>query len=343
MRIAVDGMGGDYAPEEIVKGAVIAAREYGVQIPLVGPADLMKQELAKHDLSGAEIEVVHASEYLMEGEPPAYALRQKRDASIAVATKLVREGKADAVVSAGPTGGVVAAALYILGTIEEISRPVAGGPFLGFAPDTLMLDLGTNVDCQPYQLLDFAIIGTVYARKMLGIADPTVALLSVGAEEGKGNEVVKESYPLFQKCGLNFIGNVEGYDIPTGKANVIICDGFVGNIVVKFCESLGKTIAGWLEENIRGKLAEEETRAIVEGLMQATNAAEVRGGGPLWAVNGVACVSHGRSRHQEIAKTIEQAKLAVEQDLVGTLKAELATARNKLKEAGFEPPSNSQT
>ena len=343
MRIAVDGMGGDYAPEEIVKGAVIAAREYGVQIPLVGPADLMKQELAKHDLSGAEIEVVHASEYLMEGEPPAYALRQKRDASIAVATKLVREGKADAVVSAGPTGGVVAAALYILGTIEEISRPVAGGPFLGFAPDTLMLDLGTNVDCQPYQLLDFAIIGTVYARKMLGIADPTVALLSVGAEEGKGNEVVKESYPLFQKCGLNFIGNVEGYDIPTGKANVIICDGFVGNIVVKFCESLGKTIAGWLEENIRGKLAEEETKAIVEGLMQATNAAEVRGGGPLWAVNGVACVSHGRSRHQEIAKTIEQAKLAVEQDLVGTLKAELATARNKLKEAGFEPPSNSQT
>ena len=343
MRIAVDGMGGDYAPEEIVKGAVIAAREYGVQIPLVGPADLMKQELAKHDLSGAEIEVVHTSEYLMEGEPHAYALRQKRDASIAVATKLVREGKADAVVSAGPTGGVVAAALYILGTIEEMSRPVAGGPFLGFAPDTLMLDLGTNVDCQPYQLLDFAIIGTVYARKMLGIADPTVALLSVGAEEGKGNEVVKESYPLFQKCGLNFIGNVEGYDIPTGKANVIICDGFVGNIVVKFCESLGKTIAGWLEENIRGKLAEEETKAIVEGLMQATNAAEVRGGGPLWAVNGVACVSHGRSRHQEIAKTIEQAKLAVEQDLVGTLKAELATARNKLKEAGFEPPSNSQT
>ncbi len=340
MRIAVDGMGGDYAPEEIVKGAVIAAREYGVQISLVAPSDLMKQELAKHDLSGAEIELVHASEYLMEGEPPAYALRQKRDASIAVATKLVREGRADAVVSAGPTGGVVAAALYILGTIEEMSRPVAGGPFLGFAPDTLMLDLGTNVDCQPYQLLDFAIIGTVYARKMLGIANPAVALLSVGAEEGKGNEVVKESYPLFQKCGLNFIGNVEGYDIPTGKANVIICDGFVGNIVVKFCESLGKTIAGWLEENIRGKLPEEEIKAIVEGLLRATNAADVRGGGPLWAVNGVACVSHGRSRYQEIAKTIEQAKLAVEQDLVGTLKAELSAARKKLKEAGFEPPLN---
>jgi len=343
MRIAVDGMGGDYAPEEIVKGAVIAAREYGVQIDLVGPEELMQQELDKHDLSGAEIEVIPASEYLVEGEPPAYALRQKRDASVAVATKLVREGKADAVVSAGPTGGVVAAAMYILGTIEGMSRPVAGGPFLGFAPNTLMLDLGTNVDCQPYQLLDFAIVGTVYARKMLGIANPTVALLSVGAEEGKGNEVVKESYPLFQKCGLNFIGNVEGYDIPSGKANVIICDGFVGNIMVKFCESLGKTVVSWLEEKVRGKLTENEMKAITEGLLRATNVADISGGGPLWAVNGVACVSHGRSRHQEIAKTIEQAKLAVEQNLVGTLKTELSAARQKLKEAGLEIISNSET
>jgi len=343
MKIAVDGMGGDYAPEEIVQGAVIGAREYKVQIALVGPSDRMNQELAKHDLSGTEIEVVHAGTYLVEGEPPAYALRQKRDASIAVATKLVREGKAHAVVSAGPTGGVVAAAMYILGTIEGMSRPVAGGPFLGFAPKTLMLDLGTNVDCQPYQFLDFAIVGTVYARKMMGIANPTVALLSVGAEEGKGNEMVKESYPLFQKCGLNFIGNVEGYDIPAGKANVIVCDGFVGNIVVKFCESLGKTFADWLEEKVRGKLAQKEIKAITKDLLRATNAADVSGGGPLWAVNGVACVSHGRSRHEEIAKTIEQAKLAVERDLVGTLKTELAAARQKLKEAGLKEISSSET
>jgi glycerol-3-phosphate acyltransferase PlsX len=336
MKIAVDGMGGDYAPEEVVKGAVLAAREYGVQIALVGPFDIMSRELDKQDLAGADVEVVHANEYLVEGEPPAYALRQKRDASISVATKLVRDGKAEAVVSAGPTGGVVAAALYFLGTLEEMSRPVAGGPFLGFAPNTVMLDLGSNVDCQPYQLLDFAIVGTVYARKMLNIADPTVALLSIGAEEGKGNEQVKESYPLFQKCGLNFIGNVEGYDIPSGKANVIICDGFVGNIVVKFCESLGKTIVPWFEEKVREKLPKNEIREITTELIKATNAADLRGGGPLWAVNGVACVSHGRSRHQEIAKTIGEAKLAVEKDLVGTLKAELAAGRQKLKEAGFQ-------
>jgi glycerol-3-phosphate acyltransferase PlsX len=197
-----------------------------------------------------------------------------------------------------------------------------------------MLDLGSNVDCQPYQLLDFAIVGTVYARKMMNIQNPSVALLSVGAEEGKGNELVKESYPLFQKCGLNFIGNVEGYDIASGRANVIICDGFVGNIVVKFGESLGKTIARWLEDKVRGKLPESDIKEMVKELLLATNVAEARGGGPLWAVNGVACISHGRSQHEEIAKTVGQAKLAVEQDLVGTLKTELAAARNKLKETG---------
>jgi len=336
MKIAVDGMGGDYAPEEIVKGTVSAAREYGVEIALVGPAETMTGELAKHDCSGVEIEVINASQYLVEGEPPAYALREKRDASIMVATKLVREKKADAVVSAGPTGGVVAAALYVLGTVEGISRPVVGGPFLGFAPNTICMDMGSNVDCQPHQLLDFAIVGTVFARKMLNIQNPTVALLSVGAEEGKGNEQVKESYPLFQKAGLNFIGNVEGYDLPAGRANVIICDGFVGNIMVKFCESLGKTVARWLEERLNGKLPEGDVKEITNGLILATNAADAMGGGPLWAVNGVACVSHGRSKAEEIAKTIGQAKLAVERDLIGAMKVELAAARDKLKETGSQ-------
>lgn len=323
-------MGGDHAPGEIVKGAVAGAREYGVEISLVGPEERMKEELARHDLSGTVIDVVNANQYLVEGENPAYALRQKRDASVVVATKLVSSGEADAVVSAGPTGGVMAAAAYLLGTVAGMSRPVAGGPFIGFAPKTIMMDLGSNVDCQPYQLLDFAIVGSVYAEKMLGIPNPTIALLSVGAEEGKGNEVVKETYPLLQKSGLNFIGNVEGYDIPTGKANVVICDGFVGNIVVKFTETLGKTICQWLEERLGGKLAEDELRATLDDLLTATNAADAAGGGPLWAVDGVACVAHGRCMAPEIAKTIGQAKLAVERDLVGSLKTELAAARARL-------------
>ena len=333
MKIAVDGMGGDYAPEEIVKGTVIVAKEYGVEIVLVGPAKRMEEELAKHDCAGVNIEIVHTDEYLVEGEPPAYALREKRNASILVSTKLVKQGKADAVISAGPTGGVVASALYVLGTVGELSRPVAGGAFLGFAPNTVMMDMGSNVDCQPHQLLDFAIVGTVYARKMLNIQDPTVALLSIGAEEGKGNEQVKESYQLFKRCGLNFIGNVEGYDITSGRANVIICDGFVGNIVVKFCEALGKTISKWLEDKVKGKLPEGDIKEIVDSLLLATNLADAQGGGPLWAVDGIACVAHGRSQSGEIARTIGQAKLAVEKDLVGSLKAELTAARRKLNTA----------
>ena len=336
MKIAIDAMGGDYAPEEIVKGAVRGGKAYGTDIILVGPQAKIESELAKHDCSGVRIEIVDTDEYLVEGEHPAYALRQKRKASILVATKLVKEGKADAVIGAGPTGGVVGSALQVLGTVEGIARPMAGGAFLGFAPHTMMMDLGGNVDCRPDQLLDFAIVGTVYARKMLNIENPTVALLSVGAEEGKGNETVKASYSLFQKSGLNFIGNVEGYDIPTGRANVVICDGFVGNIMVKFCESLGKTICSWFEDKAKGKLPESEIQEITGELLKATNVADAIGGGPLLAVNGVACVAHGRSKADEIAKTIGQAKLAVELDLVGSLKAELAAARSKINVSASE-------
>jgi glycerol-3-phosphate acyltransferase PlsX len=330
IRIAVDGMGGDNAPGEIVRGAVMGAKQYGADIILVGPQDVMKGELAKYDTSGLNIDIVHTDEYLVEGEHPAYALRKKRKASIAVATKLVKSGDADAVISAGPTGGVVASALQFLGTIEGISRPVVGGAFLGFTPNMLMMDMGGNVDCKPYQFLDFAIVGTVFARKMLGIKNPTVALLSIGAEEGKGNEVVRESYPLLAKSGLNFVGQVEGYDIPTGKANVIICDGFVGNIIVKFGESLGKLIAKYLENKLKSKIPDADLKHITDYMIYATNAADARGGGPLWAIDGVSCVAHGRAIAEEFAKAIEQAKIVVEKDIVGSLKAELAEIRSKI-------------
>ena len=245
MKIAVDAMGGDFAPEEIIKGSVSGAREHDVGIIFVGPQDCIEAELAKYDTSGLDIEIVHTDEYLVEGEHPAYAMRQKRNASIMVAVKLVREGRAAAAIGVGPTGGVFASALQVLGTMEGLARPVIGGQFLGFAPETIIIDLGGNVDSRPDQLLDFGIIGMVYARKWMNIPNPTIALISNGAEEGKGNEVVKETYELFKKSGLNFIGNVEGNDIAHGKANVIICDGFVGNVVTKFCEGLGDVTTQW--------------------------------------------------------------------------------------------------
>ena len=334
MKISVDAMGGDFAPADVVQGAVIAAKNSGTGMVLVGPQEKIKAELEKYDTAGLDIEIVHTDEYLVEGEQPAYALRTKRQASIALATKLVRDGRADAVFSAGPTGGVIAAALGILGMVEGISRPVLGGPFIGFAPKTVVMDVGGNVDVRPDQLLDFAIVGTVFTRTLLDIPNPTVAILSVGAEEGKGNELGKSAYPLFKKSGLNFIGNVEGYDIPTGKANVIVCDGFVGNILVKFYECMGHVEARWLENKLKGKLPEDDIREICGSLLKMTNAADASGGGPIWAVNGLVIKAHGRSKYDEIARGLEQAKTLVEKDIVKALKTELMEIRARLNVPG---------
>ncbi len=330
MKISVDAMGGDFAPEEIIKGSVQGAREYDVGIIFVGPEDIIKAELAKNDISGLDIEIEHTDEYLVEGEHPAFAMRKKRKASIMVATKLVRDGRAEAVVGVGPTGGVFAAALQILGTLEGLNRPVIGGQFLGFTPDTIMIDLGGNVDSRPDQLLDFGIIGTVYARKWMGIPDPTVALVSNGVEEGKGNEVVRETYDLFKQSGLNFIGYAEGNDIAHGKANVIVCDGFIGNIVAKFCEGLGDVVGKWLQTELKDKLDSDGMTDLITALRRATIPADAVGGGPLWGINGVVCKAHGRSKAPEVASTIGTAKKTVEIDLVGTFRKELSDIKSSM-------------
>jgi len=330
MKISVDAMGGDFAPEEIIKGSVQGAREYDVGIIFVGPEDIIKAELAKNNISGLDIEIEHTDEYLVEGEHPAFAMRKKRKASIMVATKLVRDGRAEAVVGVGPTGGVFAAALQVLGTLEGLNRPVIGGQFLGFTPDTIMIDLGGNVDSRPDQLLDFGIIGTVYARKWMGIPDPTVALVSNGVEEGKGNEVVRETYDLFKQSGLNFIGYAEGNDIAHGKANVIVCDGFIGNIVAKFCEGLGDVVGKWLQTELKDKLDSDGMTNLITALRRATIPADAVGGGPLWGINGVVCKAHGRSKAPEVASTIGTAKKTVEIDLVGTFRKELSDIKSSM-------------
>jgi glycerol-3-phosphate acyltransferase PlsX len=330
MLIAIDAMGGDLAPSEIVAGAVQGARQYDVGIILAGPADRIQLELERYDTAGLDIEISHTDEYLLEGEHPAFALRKKRNASIMLASKLVREGRAQAVVGAGPTGGIFAAALQVLGTLEGLSRPVIGGPFLGFAPQTILIDMGGNVDSRPDQLLDFAVIGLVYARQWMGIDNPTVALLSNGKEEGKGNNTVKAAYPLFKQSGLNFIGNLEGDDIVDGKANVIICDGFVGNILCKFCEGLGNAGALWLKKALDGMIPPEKIQAITQQFIKATNPAQTAGGGPLWGVNGVVCKAHGHSNADQIALTIAAAKKAVEINLVGNFQRELETIKKTL-------------
>ncbi len=330
MKIAVDAMGGDFAPGEIIKGAVAGARQYNVGITFVGPQERVQAELAKYVTNGLDIDILHTDEYLIEGEHPAYALRAKRKASILLTVKLVRDGKASAAVGVGPTGGVFASAVGVLGTLEGLARPVIGGNFFGFAPNTVVIDLGGNVDSRPDQLLDFGIVGMVFSKMWLNISNPTIALLSNGAEEGKGNEVVKETYNLYKKSGLNFIGNVEGHDIALGKANVIICDGFVGNTIVKFCEGIGTVTANWLEAKLSGKLNQKDIEDLTREFKRATISADSTGGGPLLGINGVVFKAHGRSKAPEVATTIGTAKRMVEIDLVGTLKTELQAVRNKL-------------
>jgi glycerol-3-phosphate acyltransferase PlsX len=323
VKIAVDAMGGDYAPAEVVKGAIEAVKQGGIEVILVGPLEVVRAELAKHEASKLPITCINADEFIKEGEPPALALRQKRNATILVATKLVKSGEADAVVTAGPTGAQVASALMILGCSEGMERPVVGGPMLGFSPNTVVMDYGGTVDCKPYQLLNFATVGCVYAKKLLNITDPTVAILSVGSEEGKGNELVKQSWPLFKKSGLNFIGNVEGHDIVAGKANVIVCDGFVGNTLLKYTEGLGVAISRWFKAALNGKLSDEVIEKIQRDLLNKTVGADNIGGAPLLGINGVSMVMHGRSKAPQFTGAILQAKTVVEAKLVETINAEL--------------------
>ena len=252
VRIAVDAMGGDYAPEEIIKGSVMAVNAEGVEIVLVGPPDTIPAELAKHNSPNLPIRCVGADGYITENHRPALSARRP-NTSVAIAAKTVKAGEADAMVSAGPTGALVASALKSMGMINGIERPVIGGALATFAPNTVLMDCGVNVDCKPYQMLTFAIVGSIYAKKLLNIENPTVALLNIGTEEGKGNDLARQSYSLLQQSGLNFIGNVEGNDILSGEANVIVCDGFVGNILFKFCEGGFDVINEWLKRKFKNR------------------------------------------------------------------------------------------
>jgi glycerol-3-phosphate acyltransferase PlsX len=336
IRIAVDGMGGDYAPEEIVKGAVLASRKGDVEITLVGPLDILEGELARQNFSNnLPIRCVEANEVVKEDESPALAVRRKPSCSIAVAAKLVKLGEADALVGAGSSGAVAASAIQYLGMLEGMGRPAIGGTFGGFAHNTIVMDLGANVDCKPYHLLTFAIAGSIFAERLLNIANPKVGLLSTGAEEGKGNELVRETYPLLKNSGLNFIGNIEGNDILSGRANVIVCDGFVGNVLLKFYESMGDHALNWTKKKLRkypplGGIA----KLLFNRLFPVTKTSyesEEEGGGILWGINGVVRIAHGSSHAPHIAHAIAGAKNAVKADIIGCLKSELARFKKEQK------------
>lgn len=332
MRVAVDAMGGDHAPGEIVRGAVEGGRREGVALLLVGDPEAIRRELEPLGDPGVPVQVVPAEGVIREEEPPAQALRQKPRASIPLCAHLVREGKADALVTMGSTGAVLASTVVLWGTLEGIDRPALGGPILGTAPRTLLIDLGTQVDCRPPQLVDFAVLGWAFARHFLDVPEPRVALLSVGAEPGKGNRQVREAYALLQASGLPFVGNLEGNDLPLGRAEVVVCDGFVGNVAMKLAEALGSVLAERLRSRLAGRLPPEEVEALAEEVWSLTNLAEQTGGGPIFGVRGVAIVGHGRSRAPAVARAIATARQAVERRLVEVLEA--ALARHRARQPG---------
>jgi len=328
VRIAVDAMGGDHAPAEIVRGAVLAAQEDGTQIALVGHKETLQGELAKYRSCNGAVRLVEARDLISEDESPALAVRNKPDSSIAVATRLVRLGDADAVVSAGSSGAVAVSAMQHLGMIDGVERPTVGGHLGSFAPNVVMMDIGANADCKPYQFLVFAIIGTVLVRQYLGIPNPTVGLLSTGREEGKGNDLVRESYDLLRDSGLNFIGNIEGNDVLSGNTNVVVCDGFVGNILLKFYESIPDYALTWTKAKLTkyppmDRIVEMLFRKLFP-VTKMTNASEEKGSGILWGVNGVVRLAHGNCRAPAVADAIRNARNAVSADVIECVKLELA-------------------
>lgn len=328
-RIAIDAMGGDHAPREIVKGALSAARDGLARITLVGDRTQIDPLLKGVDLASLEIEVVHAAQVIAMGEAPTTALRQKKDASIAVALRLVKDGLADGVVAAGSTGAAMAAALFTLGRIAGIERPAIAVVLPTLRGPCLLLDVGANVDCKPSYLAQFGLMGSIYAETVFKLAHPRVGLFNIGEEEGKGNDQAVKAYPLLRDLPrLNFIGNIEGRDLPTGKADVVVCDGFVGNGLLKFAEGMALLLMDMLKDEIgrdkRGRLGALIMRPNLHALKRRLDYAEY-GGAPLLGVNGICIIGHGSSKANGIYHAIRVAKEAVEGRAIEAIRRSLAT------------------
>ncbi|MEG6584088.1 phosphate acyltransferase PlsX [Dendrosporobacter sp. 1207_IL3150] len=312
MKIAVDAMGSDYAPEQIVLGAIEAAKEYQCDIVLVGDQAQIEKILHKNDTKNLNIAIQHASEVIEMQEHPGAAIRKKKDASVVVATRLVKEGVCDGVISAGSTGAGVAAALFGLGRIKGIERPTIATPMPNISGTTVLLDSGANVDSKPKHLVQSAIMGSIYAEYILGIKNPRIGLLNIGEEETKGNEQVLATYPMLQKLQtINFIGNAEGRDIPKGTVDVVVCDGFVGNVVLKFGEGLAGAIMQLIKESIKNsglmtKIASLMVLPALKSLKKKIDYAEY-GGAPLLGVDGCFIICHGSSKAKAIKNAIRVA------------------------------------
>jgi glycerol-3-phosphate acyltransferase PlsX len=329
MRISIDAMGGDFAPLEIVAGTLQAAEKIrGIEkLYLVGDETAIQAELSKHKGPiPACIEVVHASEVVGMGESPAVAIRRKKDSSIARSVELVKDGKADAIFSAGNTGAAVAAATLKLRTLQGVDRPAIATVMPTPKNPFVLLDAGANPDSTPEMLLQYAVMGSIYSREILGVSNPSIGLLSIGEEEGKGNESTKKTFRLLRESHLNFTGNVESRDLYSGKVSVAVCDGFVGNVVLKTSEAVASMISGWLKtmfrQNIIRILGYFFSRGVFKEMRSHADPSSY-GGAPLLGANGVVIIGHGSSNAIATFNAIRVAAAAIDHDVNHLIEAEL--------------------
>src|SRR5499426_2158061 len=310
-KIAVDAMGGDHAPAAEIEGAIQAAAQFGIPIVLVGQEDRIQPFLAKHNLENASIDVVHASEVITMDDAAAAAARRKKESSVHVGASLMRDGSVAGLVSAGNTGAVMATVKMIMGTLAVVDRPALSTvlPTQKQKP-AILLDVGANVDCKPHHLEQFAIMGDVYSRAIFGVRRPRIGLLSIGEEDSKGNELTKEAFKSLKQAPINFIGNVEGRDIFKGEIDVIVCDGFTGNVALKLSEGLIETFATMLRQELEKTIAAKVGYILAERAFRAFRRRldySEYGGAPLLGIKGITIVCHGRSNANAIKNAVRVA------------------------------------
>lgn len=329
-RIAIDTMGGDFGPSETIPAAIESASNKTVSILLVGDANLVEKELAKYPHNNLPITVVPSEGLIPETSQPVQAMRNNPNASIVVCNELVRSNQADAYITMGSTGAAMACSSLMLGLMDGIDRPVLGGVLLESAPHSILVDIGSSIDARPSQLVDFAVLGSAFVQAYFQIHNPKVALLSIGAEENKGNKQIKETFELLAKTNINFIGNIEGHDLPFGKADVVVCDGFTGNILLKTIEGIGSVLYNQLSDELNEHLSDDISKKVAGAIFKTISPAEKWGGGPLFGIRGIAIVGHGRFKRSGISNAINTARMAIEANIVDAMQNDLEKIRAKI-------------
>ena len=324
ISVALDAMGGDNAPEEMVKGAIKAAKTGQFKIALVGNPNRLENLLSTERAEDLPIQIVPSEGVILESESPIEALKLKKRASISVCIGLLRHQKVEGVITMGSTGGAMASSVFQLGLMEGVERPAIGGEIIGFSPRTMLIDLGSNVDCRPAHLFNFAVMGSVFVNARWDIDNPTVGILSIGAEEGKGNKLVKETIAKFEEfTHINFIGNIEPNELLNTPANVVVCDGFVGNVILKLTEGLGVAICKHMDDHYKSLVDAQTLNQIKEDVFQRTNVVETFGGGPILGVKGLVVVGHGKAQAKAVANAFETVKWMAESKYTDKLESEL--------------------